>query len=63
LRAKLPSAKRETIQSQKKSAQQKNATSNTRKGTCEGCGNTSRVLSQVESGQWVCRTCLREIRA
>ena len=32
------------------------------KGTCEGCGNSPRVLTKIESGQCVCRTCLREIR-
>ena len=33
-----------------------------RQGECEGCNNSPRVLTQIESGQWVCRTCLREIR-
>lgn len=33
-----------------------------RKAECEGCGNSPRQLTQIESGQWVCRTCLREIR-
>jgi len=32
------------------------------KGICEGCGNSPRVLTQIQSGQWVCQTCLREIR-
>ena len=32
------------------------------KGICEGCGNSPRVLSRIESGQMVCQTCLREIR-
>ena len=30
--------------------------------TCDGCGNWPRVLKKIESGQYVCRTCLREIR-
>ncbi len=30
-------------------------------GKCEGCGVTPRILRQIESGQWVCQTCLREI--
>jgi len=30
--------------------------------TCDGCGNSFRVLTKLESGQYVCRTCLREIR-
>jgi ribosomal protein L37AE/L43A len=34
----------------------------TSKGTCEGCGKSPRVLTHIESGQWVCRSCLREIR-
>ncbi len=33
-----------------------------RKGRCDGCGNSPRVLTEIESGQWVCVTCLREIR-
>jgi hypothetical protein len=33
------------------------------KGTCDGCGNSPRVLTKIESDQRVCRTCLREIRA
>lgn len=33
-----------------------------RKGKCEGCDKSPRVLTKIESGQWVCRTCLREIR-
>jgi hypothetical protein len=32
------------------------------KGICEGCGTSPRALTQIESGQWVCTTCLREIR-
>ena len=32
------------------------------RGKCEGCGNAPRVLTQIESGQLVCVTCLREIR-
>ena len=32
------------------------------KGACEGCDNSPRVLTQIESGQWVCQACLREIR-
>ena len=31
-------------------------------GTCEGCGKSPRQLAQIESGQWVCAACLREIR-
>lgn len=31
------------------------------KGKCEGCGQSPRILRQIESGQWVCQTCLREI--
>jgi hypothetical protein len=31
-------------------------------GTCEGCGNSPRLLTKIESGQLVCVTCLREIR-
>lgn len=34
----------------------------TKKEACQGCGKSSRILSQIESGQWVCKTCLREIR-
>jgi hypothetical protein len=33
-----------------------------RKGKCEGCGNSPRVLTKIDSNQWVCVTCLREIR-
>ena len=33
-----------------------------RNGKCEGCGNFPRVLTKIQSGQWVCHTCLREIR-
>ena len=33
-----------------------------RTGICEGCGNSPRVLTQIQSGQWVCQTCLRDIR-
>jgi hypothetical protein len=32
------------------------------RGKCEGCDKEPRVLTQIESGQLVCRTCLREIR-
>lgn len=32
------------------------------KGRCEGCGNSPRVLTRIESGQHICQTCLREIR-
>jgi hypothetical protein len=32
------------------------------KGICDGCGKSPRALTQIESGQWVCVTCLREIR-
>jgi Fe-S cluster biogenesis protein NfuA len=32
------------------------------KGKCDGCGISPRALKQIESGQWVCRNCLREIR-
>jgi len=31
-------------------------------GICDGCGNSPRQLTQIESGQWVCRSCLQEIR-
>jgi hypothetical protein len=31
------------------------------KGTCDGCGNWPRILTKIESGQYICRTCLREI--
>ena len=31
-------------------------------GICDGCGNSPRQVAQIESGQWVCRSCLREIR-
>jgi ribosomal protein L37AE/L43A len=37
-------------------------TSRKPKGICDGCGNSPRALTQIESGQWVCQTCLREIR-
>lgn len=33
-----------------------------KKGECEACGNKPRHLTQLDSGQWICRTCLREIR-
>jgi len=33
-----------------------------RKGRCEGCSKERRVLRRIESGQWVCRACVREIR-
>ena len=32
------------------------------RGTCQGCGKTPRLLTKIESGQLLCRTCLREIR-
>jgi len=32
------------------------------KGICEGCGKSPRALTQIESGQWICVTCLKEIR-
>ena len=32
------------------------------KGRCEVCGKDPRVLTAIDSGQWVCRTCLRELR-
>ena len=35
---------------------------NTPKGKCEACGKSPRVLTRIESGQTVCRTCLRAIR-
>jgi hypothetical protein len=35
----------------------------TEKGTCDGCGNYPRILTTIESGQKVCRTCLKEIRS
>lgn len=31
-------------------------------GECEGCGNDPRQLVRIESGQWLCRTCLRNLR-
>jgi hypothetical protein len=31
-------------------------------GKCEGCGASPRKLVEIESGQWVCLPCLREIR-
>lgn len=31
-------------------------------GTCETCGKSNRSLRRLDSGQWVCHTCLREIR-
>jgi len=31
------------------------------KGVCEGCAKSGGVVSRIESGQWVCRSCLREI--
>ena len=33
-----------------------------RRGKCEGCEQSPRVLTQIESGQWVCRACRLEIR-
>lgn len=33
----------------------------TQKGRCEACGKSPRVLTKIESGQSVCRSCLREI--
>jgi ribosomal protein L37AE/L43A len=33
-----------------------------RKGECEGCGKRPRVLRRIDSGQWLCQKCLREIR-
>jgi ribosomal protein L37AE/L43A len=33
------------------------------RATCDACGNAPRNLARIESGQWVCRTCAREIRA
>ena len=38
------------------------AVSSQRMGTCQGCGNAPRVLTEIKSGQCVCQTCLREIR-
>jgi hypothetical protein len=32
-----------------------------KEGQCEGCRQSPRILRQIESGQWVCQTCLREI--
>ncbi|MCG3130201.1 MAG: hypothetical protein FLDDKLPJ_00954 [Phycisphaerae bacterium] len=32
-----------------------------RKGTCEACGKLNRSVRYIESGQWLCRTCLREL--
>jgi len=33
-----------------------------RKGECEACGKSPRVIRQIESGNWVCRACRDEIR-
>ena len=33
----------------------------TRKGKCDGCDKSPRVLSRLESGHWVCRTCMRHL--
>lgn len=33
-----------------------------RKGKCQVCGKTPRILFKIESGESVCRSCLREIR-
>ena len=33
------------------------------RGTCDGCGKYPRLLTHIESGQRVCRSCLRRIRA
>ena len=35
---------------------------NLERGVCDGCGNWPRALTRIESGQYVCRPCLREIR-
>ena len=32
------------------------------KGICEGCGKSGGIVSRIESGQWVCRGCVRQIR-
>jgi hypothetical protein len=32
------------------------------RGICDGCGKSPCALSQIESGQWVCHACLKEIR-
>lgn len=32
------------------------------KGRCAGCGKQPRVLTEIDSGQALCRTCLKEIR-
>ena len=32
------------------------------RGQCEGCDKEPRILTRIQSGQLVCRTCLREIR-
>ncbi len=34
----------------------------TTKGRCAACGKEPRVLTQIASGQGLCRTCLKEIR-
>jgi ribosomal protein L37AE/L43A len=31
------------------------------KGICEACNKAGGSVSKIESGQWVCRSCLREI--
>lgn len=33
-----------------------------KKGVCETCGKPNRSLRELDSGQWVCRSCLKEIR-
>jgi len=32
-----------------------------RKGECEACGKSPRVIRRIDSGQWVCRACRGEI--
>jgi len=36
---------------------------NLESGVCDACGEWPRKLTRIGSGDWVCRTCLREIRA
>lgn len=33
-----------------------------KKGVCEACGKPNRSLHALDSGQWLCRSCLKEIR-
>jgi len=31
-------------------------------GKCDACGHRRRLVTRIESGQWVCRFCMREFR-